>query len=190
MTLYPKIRSVKNSHLAIKIMIAVSFLLALTCVIVNLCTSTNYLWCLIVIAGILYTWITVMYSINRNVNIASSVVVQTIAISALTLCIDFILGYQGWAINIAIPIIIMVANVTILVLTIVSVRRYYKYAIYQLIISALSFIPLILFWIWDDVITKPIFTTISSSIAAFTLIMSLILCGKNIVEELDRRLHL
>ena len=190
MTLYPKIRNVKNSHLAIKIMVIVSFILAITCVIVNVCTSTQYLWCLIVLAGIVYSWVTVIYAIDRNVNIASSVVVQTIAISALTLCIDYILGYQGWSINIAIPIVIMIANVTILILTFVSVGRYYKYAIYQLIISALSFIPLLIYFIFKGIITKPIFTIISSSIAAFTLLMSLVLCGKNIAQELDRRMHL
>ena len=190
MTLYPKIRNVKRGNIAIKIMAIVSIVIALTCTIVNLCTSTRYLWCLIVMVGIIYSWITVIYSVHRNINIASNVVLQTIAISALTLCIDYILGYQGWAINLAIPIIIIVANVTILVLTIVSVRRYYKYAIYQLILSVLSFIPLIILLAFDGIITRPIFTIIASSIAAFTLVMSLILCGRNIVEELDRRLHM
>ena len=190
MILYPKIRNVKRGNIAIKIMIIVSIVIALTSTIINICTSTRYLWCLIVIVGIIYSWITVMYSVHRNVNIASSVVLQTIAISVLTLCIDYIIGYQGWAINLAIPIIIIVANITIFVLTLVSVRRYYKYAIYQLIISTLSFIPLIISLAFDDIITRPIFTIISSSIAAFTFIMSLILCGRNIVEELDRRLHM
>lgn len=190
MTLYPKIRNVKRGNIAIKIMALVSLFIALACTIVNFCTSTKYLWCLIVMVGIIYSWITVMYSVHRNINIASNVVLQTIAISALTLCIDYILDYKGWAINLAIPIIIMVANVTIFVLTLVSLRRYYKYAIYQLIISALSFIPLIISVTFDGIITRPIFTIISSSIATFTFIMSLILCGKNIVEELDRRLHM
>ena len=190
MTLYPKIRNVKRGNIAIKIMAIVSIVIALTCTIVNLCTSNRYLWCLIVMVGIIYSWITVIYSVHRNINIASNVVLQTIAISVLTLCIDYILGYQGWAINLAIPIIIIVANVTILVLTIVSVRRYYKYAIYQLILSVLSFIPLIILLAFDGIITRPIFTIIASSIAAFTLVMSLILCGRNIVEELDRRLHM
>lgn len=190
MTLYPKIRNVKTGSMAIKLMAIVSIVVSLMCTIVNLCTSTKYLWCVIVMVGIIYSWITVMYSVNRNVNIASSVVLQIVAISLLNLCIDFAIGYQGWAINLAIPIIIMVANVTILVLTIASVRREYKYAVYQLIITVLSFIPLIIYFAFDGIITRPIFTIISSSIAAFTFVVSLILCGRNIVEELDRRLHM
>ena len=137
MTLYPKVRNVKKASLASIIMIILSVITITVCVIVNLCTSTRYLWCLIVIAGIIYAWITAMYSIHRNVNIGSSVTLQFIIISILTIVIDLIFDYKGWAINLAIPIIIMVANVTIFVLTLVSLRRYYKYAIYQLIISVI-----------------------------------------------------
>lgn len=190
MTLYPKIRNTKKENLAIKIMLLISIVIAIICVIVNVCTSTKYLWCLIVIAGIIYSWITVMYSIHRNINIASSVMIQFIAISLFTLCIDYILGYSGWAINLAIPIIIMVANVTILILTFVSVHRYYKYAVYQLIIFVFSMIPLIILLTSEGIITRPIFTIIASSIALFTFVMALLLCGRNIVEELDRRLHM
>lgn len=190
MTLYPQIRNVKKSNFIIKILAFISIIVSIICVVINVCTSTKYLWCLLVIVGIIYSWITVLYSIYRNVNIASNVTIQAVAISLLTLCIDFIIGYKGWAINIAIPIIIMVANVTILVLTFVSVNRYYKYAIYQLLIFILSIIPLMIYYVYNGIIIKPIFMIISSSIAVFTFIISLILCGKNIMEELDRRLHL
>lgn len=190
MTLYPQIRNTNKSNFTIKLLSVISIIVSIICVIVNICTSTKYLWCLLVIVGIIYSWITVLYSIHRNVNIGSNVTIQALAISGLTLCIDFILGYKGWSINIAIPIIIMVANVTILILTFVSVSRYYKYAVYQLIIFVLSIIPLIIYYIFDGVIVKPIFMIISSSIAVFTFISSLVLCGKNIMEELDRRLHM
>ena len=190
MTLYPKVRNVKNGNIAIKIMAIISVLISLICIIINLCTGVKYLWSLIVIVGIIYSWATVIYSLHRNINIASNVMIQTIAISILTLSIDYILGYSGWAINIAIPIIIMVANVTILVLTMVSIHRYYKYAIYQLIIFILSMIPLVICIFFRGIITRPIFTIISSSIAVFSFILSLVLCGKSILEEFDRRFHM
>ena len=190
MTLYPKVRNVKKGNIAIKIMIIISIVVALTCGIINLCTSTKYLWCLIVIAGIIYSWVTVIYSIHRNINIASSVMIQLIAISLLNICIDYIIGYKGWAINLAIPIIIIIANITILILTIVSISRYYKYAVYQLIIFVFSILPLVIYMAFEGIITTPIFTIISTSIAVFTFIISLILCGRNIIEELDRRLHM
>ena len=190
MTLYPKVRNVKKGNIAIRVMLIISAIAAIICFIVNLCTSTRFWWSLIVSAGIIYTWVAVIYSVHRNINIASSVLVHSVATTLLTLCIDFIIGYSGWTINLAIPIIIAVANITTFVLTIVSIHRYYKYAIYQLIIFLLSLIPLIIDLFSDNIITMPIFTIISSSIAVFTFIFSLILCGKSIIEELDRRLHM
>ena len=190
MTLYPKVRNIKQVNLAIIISMAVSILIALICVIVNVCTSTKFWWSLIVIAGIIYCWVTALYSVHRNINIASNVMIQTIAISVLTLCIDFIIGYSGWAINLAIPIIIMAANVTLLVLTIVSIKRYYKYIIYHIIIFILSLIPLVIYISGGDIIVSPIFTLIASGIAIVAFLLSLLLYGKSFVEELDRRLDL
>ena len=187
--LYPKVRNVKKANLAVKIMLIISVIAIVACIIVNLCTSKKYLWCLIVVAGIIYTWITVMYSIHRSVNIGSSVTLQFIIISVLNFVIDYVLGYKGWSINISIPIIIIIANITMLVLTICSINRYYKYAIYQLIIFAFSMVPLIIYFVFQNIITIPLLTIISSSVALFTFVMSLLLCGENIIEELDRRLH-
>ena len=189
MTLYPKIRNVKSGNVAIKVMVIISFAIAAICAIINICTS-KFLWSVIVIIGIIYAWITVLYSVHRNINIASNVMIQSIAISLLTLGIDYTVGYRGWAINLAIPIIFSIANITIFVLTLVSLKRYYKYAIYQLIIFLLSIIPLIIAIVSDNIIKTPIFTIISSSIAVFVFIFSLILCGRSILEELNRRLHM
>lgn len=189
MTLYPKIRNVKSGNVAIKVMVIISFAIAAICAIINICTS-KFLWSVIVIIGIIYAWITVLYSVHRNINIASNVMIQSIAISLLTLGIDYTIGYRGWAINLAIPIIFSIANITIFILTLVSLKRYYKYAIYQLIIFLLSIIPLIIDIASDNIIKTPIFTIISSSIAVFVFIFSLILCGRSILEELNRRLHM
>lgn len=190
MSLYPNVRNVKKDNLIITIMLIISIITIFICTIANLLTSSKHLWCLIVTIGVIYSWLTVMYSIRRNINIASNVTVQLIAISVLVISIDFIIGYSGWAINLAIPIIIIVANITTLVLTIVSVHRYYKYAIYQLIIFGLSMIPMLIYVTSKTIIVKPIFTIIASIIAVISFIISLILCGKNIVEELNRRLHM
>ena len=190
MTLYPKVRNIEKGHLIIELMLFISFLVMLVCSIVNICTSTKYLWCLIVGIGIIYTWITVIYSLKRNINIGSNVMIHSILITVLVLCIDFIIGYSGWSINYAIPIIVGIANITILVLTIVSINKYYKYAIYQLIIFILSMIPMVIYIASKEIITKPIFTIISSIVSLVTFIFSIILCGRSIVEELDRRLHM
>ena len=102
---------------------------ALILLLINKLTTPKIPWAALANAGILYSWITVIYSIRKNVNIAGHVLMQTIAISLLTAYIDYELGFRGWSINVAIPIMIIIANVTMLILTIVSYKRYIKYGI-------------------------------------------------------------
>ena len=128
--IYPKKLSSKKGELVLKILLIVSILIAILLLVINKLTTPNISWAAIANGGIVYIWIIVLYSINKNVNIAGHVMVQTIAISLLTLFIDYKLGFSGWSINISIPIIIIIANVSMLILTIVSHRKYIKYAIY------------------------------------------------------------
>lgn len=88
----------------------------------------------------------------------------------------------------AIPIIAGVANITVMVLAIVSRKRYLKYVIYQLIIFILSMVPLAILLIHIQKNWLP--TIISSSIALLTLILTVILCGRDIKLETIRRFHM
>lgn len=186
--LYPKILNIEKGKIIKKILLLVSVIISIILVLINFCIDSTNKWSLLCIVGIIYVWLTTLYSLKRNVNIASHVMIQMICITALTLAIDYILGYEGWSITLAIPIIIMIGNVTLLILTIVSRKKYIKYAIYQIIIFILSMIPLILMKYNVQNYNLP--TIISSSIAGATLCLTLILCGRDLYKDIIRRFHI
>lgn len=186
--LYPKILNIEKGKIIKKILLLVSVIISIILVLINFCIDSTNKWSLLCIVGIIYVWFTTLYSLKRNVNIASHVMIQMICITALTLAIDYILGYEGWSITLAIPIIIMIGNVTLLILTIVSRKKYIKYAIYQIIIFILSMIPLILMKYSIQNYNLP--TIISSSIAGATLCLTLILCGRDLYKDIIRRFHI
>lgn len=186
--LYPKILNIEKGKIIKKILLLVSVIISIVLVVINFCIDSTNKWSLLCIVGIIYVWFTTLYSLKRNVNIASHVMIQMICITALTLAIDYILGYEGWSITLAIPIIIMIGNVTLLILTIVSRKKYIKYAIYQIIIFILSMIPLILMKYSIQNYNFP--TIISSSIAGATLCLTLILCGRDLYKDIIRRFHI
>ena len=126
--IYPKKLSSKKGELILKICIISSILMAIVLFIINKALTPQIPWAALTNAGIVYIWVTVLYAINKNINIAGHVLVQTIAISILSIYIDYMLGFRGWSINIAIPILIIISNITMLVLTIVSHKKYIKYA--------------------------------------------------------------
>lgn len=186
--LYPQKLNRKKSDLIIKIMIGVSVAIAFLLVLINHLATPKVHWAGLANAGILYVWITVMYSINKNTNIAAHVLLQTIAISLLTVYIDYKTGMKGWSFNLAIPIIIIVANVTMLVLTIVSHKKYIRYSIYQLIICMLSLIPI--FLVHENVAKNVVMSYVASGISAVNFVLTICLCARDVKEEVVRKFHM
>lgn len=186
--IYPQKIKARESNKIINLLLVISITLAIILVIINKLTIPRIRWAALANGGIVYIWITVIYSIKRNVNIAGHVLLQTIALSILTVFIDYELGFKGWSIDIAIPIMIIVANATMLILTIVSYKKYIKYAIYQLIIVFFSMLPLIL--ITGNIIHNNVLSIIASCISIFNFIITLILSARDVKEAIIRKFHI
>ncbi len=187
MNLYPNIINVKTSDVVINILSMISEVVCVLSVILNAVFTPNFKWSFIVILGIVYSWITVMYSIKKTVNIASHVLLQTFVDSIVVILLDIIIGYKGWAIAIAWPIIICTENITMLVLTIVTRKKYFKYAIYQIMLFALNTFLIIVIAINIPHKVWPIYLTTITSV--ITLVLAIELCGKELKEELKRFFH-
>ena len=186
--IYPKKINANKGEVITKLAIVLSVLVAILLTIINKLTNPQIPWAAIANSGIIYIWLVVKYSINKNVNIAGHVLLQTLAISFLTVFIDYRLGFKGWSLSIAIPIIIIAANVAMLILTIVSYKKYLRYAIYQLIIIGFSILPVI--FITEEIVTNPILGIISTGISIINLIITLILSSKDLKEAIIRKFHL
>ena len=186
--LYPQKLSSKSSNLLVKVLMLVSIIVAIILVIINKLTTPDIHWAALANGGIIYVWVIVKYSIHRNVNIAGHVLIQTIAVSILTVFIDYKLGFKGWSLSLAIPIILIVANTAMLILTIVSYKKYLRYAIYQLFILIFSVLPAIL--IGERVVTKPIMSIIAIGISILNLVITIILSAKDLGEAIKRKFHM
>lgn len=92
--LYPKKIRVKKTERILKILILTSLLMGILLVFINRIMTPEIPWAALANAGIIYGWITVLYSLNRNVNIAAHVLIQTLAVSILTFYIDKRLGMK------------------------------------------------------------------------------------------------
>lgn len=186
--IYPQKLNNKKGEKIVNVLLTISVIVAITLVVINKITTPNVPWAGITNTGMIYIWITAIYSIRRNTNIASHVLLQMLAISLVILYIDNRLGAYGWSIYIGIPITLMVANITMLVLAIISHRNYTKYAIYQLIIVLVSIIQI------GPVLTKTIelgiLNIISIGISLLNLAISLILNYKDYGKMLVCKFHM
>ena len=186
--IYPQKLSSRKSEKIIKILLIASIVIAIVLITINKLTTPRIPWAALANCGIIYIWITVMYSIKKGSNIAGHVLVQIILISMAILYIDEKIGFKGWSINIAIPIILIVANIIMLILTIVNHKEYIKYAIYQLIIVLISLMPIIL--IIKKMIQLELLSKISIVISILNLLISLIFCYRDVKEVIIRKFHM
>ena len=186
--LYPKLNNVKRNNIILILSIAISIILIDILLLINVLVDKTNHWSLLCVAGILYVYGTVFYTKKRNINIASNVFVQCLLVSLLIIAIDYFIGFSGWSLNISIPIVVKVANSTLMILTIVSRKRYMKYAMYHVLTFLFSMIPLILMFM--GIIQNKVLTIVSSSIATFSLLLTIILCGRAMWIETKKRLHM
>ena len=186
--IYPQKLKNKKGEKIINALLVTSIFIGILLVVINKITSPNVKWAGIANAGIIYTWITVMHSIKRNTNIASYVLLQMLVISLVLLYIDNRLGSFGWAIYIGIPITLMVANITMLVLAIISYKNYTRYAMYQLIIVLASIIQIVPALI--GIIEFGLLNQISIGISLLNLLISLVLRYKDFGKMLVRKFHM
>ena len=186
--IYPqKINSKKGNKIVYSLIIG-SIVIAVILFIINKLTTPQVHWAAIANCGILYTWLTVMYSIKKGTNIAGHVLIQTILVSIVLLYIDKSIGYNGWSVYIGIPITLIAANATMVILTIISHNKYIKYAIYQLMIVLISLMPIAL--AFKNIIKMKLLMKIAVDISVISLVISIILCYKDIKEAIIRKLHM
>ena len=186
--LYPQKVNPKKGDLVVKIAIGISLAIMLLLILINHLTTKNIHWAGVANAGIIYIWITVIYAINKNTNIATHVLIQAIAISILTIYIDYKTGFRRWSINISIPIIIIIANITMLILTIVSHKKYIRYAICQLVICLFSLIPI--FFIYKNIVANKVLSYVATGICFINFLLTICLCAKDVKDAIIRKFHI
>ena len=186
--IYPQKINSKKTDLIINLFVIFSVIVGLVLILINTLTTPEIHWAGIANAGIIYMWIVVIYSIKKRNNIAGHVLIQTILASIITIYIDIQFGFIGWSIYFANPIILFVANITMLILTAISYEKYIKYAIYQLAIVALSLTPLWL--IVGKILELKMLNRIAIEVSILNLIVSLILCASDIKDAIIRKLHM
>ncbi|MBN2222771.1 MAG: hypothetical protein JW708_11235 [Vallitaleaceae bacterium] len=186
---YPKVGlSLSRFHMLYRIYLFISVITIVTSIIVNYMFYHGVLWFFASIAAIIYSWTIIRHAIRSHAHVASKIMVQAIAGSALIVVIDSVTGFYGWSVNYVIPQIAIFANVAILVLMMIYRMDRRNYLMYQMSMALLGFIPLIL--LLTRVATRPLASVISIILSSLILLGTVIFGDKTVQSELIRRFHI
>lgn len=186
--LYPRKISAKKGRKVFQYLLIASVLVAILLIVVNKITRPDLHWAAIVIADIIYVWVVVIYALCHHKNIAEHVLLQVLAISIFLVYIDYVLGFKKWSLQLAIPIVIIAANIIMAILTITSYKKYIRYVIYELILGIISWTPII--FMYSHLVVNKTMGIVAVGISGINLILSFILCWRVIKESIKRTFHL
>ena len=186
--IYPKKINSKKIDVFLRILGSIVVLLSILLLIINKLTTPNIYWSHLCIFGFVYTYLTIRYSITKTSNIANHVMIQTILLVILMYFIDYRTGYKGWSISISLPILIIISNIAMFIITIINYKHYEKYATSQLIIVLLSLSTI--YFIYKGYITANALIIISISISIFNFVVSLFLCHRDFKEDIIRKFNI
>lgn len=185
---YPDVKAVtKKLTFVVRLYSFLAIIVEAALIIINYLTYHGIRWSAISGIIILYFYITLKYSLQKNNGYKTVILVQLIGAVLIIIAMDYIVGYQGWSVNYVLPSAILLLNATIGILMIVNVSNWQSYILMQILTVVLSGGCMIL-WIFH-IITSPILTFTALAVSLCMLLGTLIFGERKAKVELKRRFH-
>lgn len=164
-----------------------SVVILIISIIANLAFTPDYLWCLIVLLGVMYVNVIIKYAIIGQSGYRQKTILLTLLGIAILFDIDALTGYYAWSVNYVFPGAVLVLDTVILILMIVNHRNWQSYIMLQIITVLLSLV-LVLLYIVGIISFFPL-VGITVLTSGLLLVGTIIIGDKRARTEIKRRFH-
>ncbi len=172
-----------------KLFFALSTLVAVICVIINMATYklAPIRWSVVASMGIFYSWYLVSRCIIKRGNATKVLFRQLVTISILLFSIDaFLTDYAFWSLCYAVPFLSISINIAIVIIALANMLYFRDHLHYSTLTFACGALQII--WLFFMPVKWAIIASVAVSITAFVIIG--VVAQKNLSGELKKRLHL
>ena len=145
-------------------------------------------WSLFVIAGVVCAWVGLAVAIRKRNNMLKNLSYQVTIVSILSVLWDIFTGWHGWSVDFVIPIAFVTAMSVTAILSRILKMPTEKYIIYSFLLMIYGILPAVSVLTGLARIVYPSVICVACSLFSFAALM--IFEGRNMIEELGRRLHL
>ncbi len=185
---YPDVKSVSRKlSFIVRLYSFLAIVSEAALIVINYLYFHGVWWSAVTGICILYFYITLKYSLQKNRGYQSVILTQVIGAVLLVIAADYIVGYRGWSVNYVLPGAILLLNGTIATLMIVNASNWQSYILMQILTVVASVVCMIL-WRFA-VITKPLFSLAALAVSLCLLLGTLIFGDRKAKTELKRRFH-
>ncbi|MCI8484864.1 MAG: zinc ribbon domain-containing protein [Lachnospiraceae bacterium] len=185
---YPDVKAVSRKlNFIVRLYSFLAIVTEAALIIVNYLFFHGIWWSAITGISILYFYITLKYSLQKNKGYQTVILVQIIGAVLLVIAADNIVGYQGWSVNYVLPGAVLLLNVTIIILMIINASNWQSYILMQLLTAVVS-LGCIILWRFG-IITRPVLSFAALAVSMCMLLGTLIFGDRKAKAELQRRFH-
>lgn len=186
---YPDIRvKGKKIELIVRIVLFFSIVAGALSVIINVTHPDGTWWSVIVIGGLAYLQLIMLFVIeNQHAGYLSKVIIGTACGIAYIVLIDYLHGFTRWSLNYAVPGAMMAIDIMTIVLMFVNIRNWQSYLSLQIFMIVCSGAGILLYL--ADVVTKPVMSYVVFGFSCMLFLATLIIGGRRASNELKRRFH-
>lgn len=187
--MYPDVKeAARRLNFVVKLYTFLAIVIEAGLIVINDKMYAGTWWSAISGIAILYLFMTLRYSIQKNSGYRRVILMQVIGGVFLTIAVDFIVGYRGWSVNYVVPSAILLIDLAIIILMLVNMNNWQSYILLQMMTLLLSIIILILWRV--HIITHPMMTIVAAAISAILFVGTLIFGDRRAKNELKRRFHM
>ncbi len=182
----------KHTHFTLSnIYLAASMIVFIVCLAVNLGLKQPTHWFLMVGAVLLYGFLTMRNTVMSNnsawIKAFWQIVMIVLILWLAQVVFDDVMEDTYWLLDLALPIVIMLSVLTLGVISCAVVRRNKALLYDTLFLSLIGFVPIILFAF--GLVRKVLASAICAGFCAAVIVCVIIFARKEILEEMERRLH-
>ena len=186
-------RKQKKKLSVTRLYLSIALTVFLLSVPINMLTTPNIFWFAIIGVLAIYGFILVANTILSNNGIGIKIFWQGVGILAVLLTINYLLDKQApeysptWVWDYGLPAILIIASITTGIYTAIALKYFSSAVIDTLIISALGYVPMILYAC--KVIAHPALAIASTCVSTIIIIFVCILGRRILVSELKKKFH-
>lgn len=186
---YPNLSDrVAKYNFVLRLFVFLSLLGCGLSLLINFTVNPGFLWSLIVVAAVVYLWVTIPPLLRNGVNYAKRVVYMAIFSSALVIALDFIVGYRGWSVSFVVPALLMTGLASIALLMIFSRTKFTQYVFYQILLGIFGFVPLVLYLV--GLASNLTMVLLCASLSLACLLVTIIFGDRSVKDDFKRRFNI
>jgi hypothetical protein len=186
--IFPDIPPAYESHLAIRIMVFISFAVVVASFAIRMIFPTDTNWPVFVIFGLVSMWLGLIVVVRKKHNIPKTIIWQVAVVSLLSVFWDWQTGWRGWSLEYLIPIVYVAAELIMYITAKIMKLGQKDYLTYALLDALFGILPLL--FILFHWVKTPYPSILCAAFSVIFLAAIFIFQWDQIRKELNKKMHI